>query len=196
MSRWPAKQAMQEKILVAADELFNGQGIRAMGVDAIAAHAGISKRTLYNYYPSKEVLVMAYLARRYFPVKPSDRPPLEQILNVFDWLERWFGSDKFRGCPFVNAVAELGSAAAAIATDFKEQRRLWFKDLLERLSAKDPDALATQLCILVEGAIATALVRGDPTVARPAKAAAIVLLAAAGISQKSALRRKSPSRRA
>jgi AcrR family transcriptional regulator len=196
MSRWPAKQAMQERILVAADELFNGQGIRAMGVDAIAAHAGISKRTLYNYYPSKEVLVMAYLSRRYFPVKPSDRPPLDQILNTFDWLERWFSSDKFRGCPFVNAVAELGSAATAIATDFKEQRRLWFKDLLERLSAKDPDALATQLSILVEGAIATALVRGDPTVARPAKAAAIVLLAAAGISQKSAARRKSPPRRA
>ena len=187
---------MQEKILAAADELFNGQGIRAVGVDGIAAHAGISKRTLYNYYPSKDVLVMAYLTRRYYPVKPSDRPPLDQILHLFDWLERWFAGAEFRGCPFVNAVAELGSAAAKIATDFKEQRRLWFRDMLQRLDAKDADALATQLSILVEGAIATALVRGDPTVARPAKAAAQVLLAAAGIPRRAASRRKSAPRRA
>src|ERR1700760_3171824 len=111
MSRWPARQAMQDKILAAADALFNGQGIRAVGVDAIAAQAGISKRTLYNYYPSKDVLVMAYLSRRYYPVKPSERPPLEQILHTFDWLERWFASNDFRGCPFVNAVAELGTPA-------------------------------------------------------------------------------------
>jgi AcrR family transcriptional regulator len=196
MSRWPAKQAMQDKILAAADELFNGQGIRAVGVDSIAAHAGISKRTLYNYYPSKDLLVMAYLSRRYYPVKPSDRPPLDQILHVFDWLEHWFASQDFRGCPFVNAVAELGSPAAKIATDFKEQRRLWFREMLQRLNAKDADALATQLSILVEGAIATALVRGDPTVARPAKAAAQVLLAAAGIPEHAVTLRKSVSRRA
>jgi AcrR family transcriptional regulator len=187
---------MQEKILAAADELFNGQGIRAVGVDGIAAHAGISKRTLYNYYPSKDVLVMAYLTRRYYPVKPSDRPPLDQILHVFDWLERWFAGTDFRGCPFVNAVAELGTAASKIAQDFKEQRRLWFREMLQRLDAKDADALATQLSLLVEGAIATALVRGDPTVARPAKAAAQVLLAAAGIPHRAAARRKSVPGRA
>jgi AcrR family transcriptional regulator len=196
MSRWPAKQAMQDKILAAADELFNGQGIRAIGVDAIAAHAGVSKRTLYNYYPSKDLLVMAYLSRRYYPVKPSDRPPLDQILHVFDWLERWFGSEDFRGCPFVNAVAELGSPAAKIAIEFKEQRRLWFREMLQRLNAEDADGLATQLSILVEGAIATALVRSDPSVARPAKMAAQVLLGAAGIGQAAASRRKSVSRRA
>jgi AcrR family transcriptional regulator len=196
VSRWPAKQAMQDKILAAADALFNGQGIRAVGVDAVAAHAGISKRTLYNYYPSKGQLVMAYLSRRYYPVKPSDRPPLDQILHVFDWLERWFASEDFRGCPFVNAVAELGSPAAKIATEFKEQRRLWFREMLQRLQAEDADGLATQLSILVEGAIATALVRGDPSVARPAKMAAQVLLGAAGIGQAAGARRKSVSRRA
>jgi AcrR family transcriptional regulator len=182
MSRWPAKQAMQERILSTADQLFNGQGIRAVGVDAIAAQIGISKRTLYNYFPSKDVLVMAYLTRRYYPVKPSDRPPLDQILHLFDWLERWFGTENFRGCPFVNAVAELGSVAAKIATDFKEQRRLWFRELLTQLNATDADGLATQLSILVEGAIATALVRGDPLVARSAKTAASVLLSVAGVA--------------
>jgi AcrR family transcriptional regulator len=180
MSRWPSKQAMQERILATADRLFNGEGIRAVGVDKIAAAIGISKRTLYNYYPSKDELVFAYLTRRYIPARASNRPPLEQVLHVFDWLERWFGSENFRGCPFVNAVTELGGSAAQIACDFKEQRRVWMRELLASTPVQDPDLLATQLAILVEGAIACALVRGDPKVARSAKAAARILLAAAG----------------
>ncbi|HEY2683363.1 MAG TPA: TetR/AcrR family transcriptional regulator [Steroidobacteraceae bacterium] len=180
MSRWPSKEVMQERILATADRLFNGEGIRAVGVDKIAAEIGISKRTLYNYYASKEELVHAYLSRRYVPVRSSSRPPLEQILHLFDWLERWFASDNFRGCPFVNAVAELGTSAAQIACDFKEQRRVWMCELLTRVPVADPEGLSVQLAILIEGAIASALVRGDPKVARCAKAAAEVLLTAAG----------------
>jgi AcrR family transcriptional regulator len=170
---------MQERILETCDRLFNGQGIRAVGVDKIAAEIGISKRTLYNYFPSKEELVFAYLSRRYVPVRSSDRPPDEQILSLFDWLERWFGSRSFRGCPFVNAVAELGDPAAKIAVEVKEQRRVWLRGLLQRMNAADADAVATQLALLVEGAIASALVCGDPKIARCAKAAARVLLASA-----------------
>jgi len=179
MSRWPCKEAMQERILATCDRLFNGEGIRAVGVDKIAAEIGISKRTLYNYYPSKDELVFAYLTRRHVPVRTSDLPPDEQILNMFDWLERWFGSRNFRGCPFVNAVAELGDPAAKIAIEFKEQRRVWLRDLLQQMNASQADALATQLAILMEGAIASALVHGDPTIARCAKDAARVLLASA-----------------
>lgn len=188
MSRWPAKEAMQERILSTADRLFNGEGIRAVGVDKIAAEIGISKRTLYNYYPSKDELVFAYLSRRYVPVRASDSPPEEQILYMFDWLERWFGSSTFRGCPFVNAVAELGDCAAKIAVEFKEQRRVWLRGLLEQMNVPDADGLATQLAILTEGAIASALVRGDPKIARSAKQAARVLLAAAGVPQPGAAR--------
>jgi AcrR family transcriptional regulator len=182
MSRWPAKQAMQERILSTADRLFYSQGIRAIGVDTVAAEIGISKRTLYNYYPSKDELVVAYLARRYIVPKPTDDPPLDQILAGFDRLERWFANESFRGCPFVNAVTELGDAVAKIAADVKEQRRLWFKELLTRLNATDADGLATQLAILIEGAISAALVRRDPALARAAKTAAMVLMAAAGVA--------------
>ena len=184
MSRWPAKEAMQERILDTAGRLFYGQGIRAVGVDTIAAEIGISKRTLYNYFPSKDELVVAYLSRHFIPPKTSDRPLLEQILHVFDWLERWFGSDTFRGCPFVNAIAELGDAThpgTKLAVAFKEQRRLWLRDALTRMNAADPEALSTQIAILAEGAIIAALVRGDPGMAAAAKAAARVLLTAAGI---------------
>ncbi len=185
MSRWAAKEAMQERILETAGRLFYGQGIRAVGVDTIAAEIGISKRTLYNYFPSKDELVVAYLSRHCIAPKTSDRPLLEQILYMFDWLERWFASDTFRGCRFVNAIAELGDVAhpgTKIAVAFKEQRRLWLRDALTRLNAADPDALATQIAILAEGAIIAALVRGDPGMAGAAKAAARVLLTAAGIN--------------
>jgi AcrR family transcriptional regulator len=173
---------MQERILSTADRLFYSQGIRAIGVDTVAAEIGISKRTLYNYYPSKDELVVAYLARRYIVPKPTDDPPLDQILAGFDRLERWFANESFRGCPFVNAVTELGDAVAKIAADVKEQRRLWFKELLTRLNATDADGLATQLAILIEGAISAALVRRDPALARAAKTAAMVLMAAAGVA--------------
>ena len=93
-----------------------------------------------------------------------------------------FARDGFRGCPYVNAVTELSDPrhpAAAIALQFKEERRVWFRGLLERLNVKDPEGLATQMQLLVEGALVSAVVRGDATPARAARAAAEVLLAAA-----------------
>src|SRR6266852_1817024 len=160
-----------ERILAAADKLFYRQGIRAVGVDAVAAEAAVSKRTLYNYYPTKDDLIAAYLTARFRHIAPSDAPAREQILGYFDYLERTFASATFRGCPYVNAVAELSDpkhAAAGIAQQFKEQRRLWFRALLERLGVKNADALATQLQLLVEGALAATLVRSDPALARSA----------------------------
>jgi AcrR family transcriptional regulator len=180
----PEKPTMKDRILETADRLFYLQGIRAVGVDTIAAEIGISKRTLYNHFPSKDALIAAYLTRRFRPIRPSDKPPAEQILGTFDALERRFASEDFRGCPFVNAVAELGAADQAvrkIAIAFKDSRRAWFFDLLTQLGAADADGLAIQLQLLVDGAIATDLVRNDSAAARAAKDAARVLLENAGI---------------
>src|SRR2546421_9271928 len=178
------KPDMKERILETADKLFYSKGIRAIGVDTIAAEAGISKRTLSNHFPSKDALISAYLGRRFVAPNPSDRPPAEQILGTFDRLERGFASKGFRGCPFVNAVAELGAedqSVKKIAVAFKESRRLWFRDLLLQLNAANAEGLATQLTLLVDGSIAQDLVRDDPSMARAAKEAARVLLANAGI---------------
>ena len=178
------KPDMNERILETADRLFYLRGIRAVGVDTIAAEIGISKRTLYNHFPSKDALISASLARRFAHAKASDKPPAEQILGTFDSLARRFASKDFRGCPFVNAVAELGTenlAVRKIAIAFKESRRLWFRDLLMQLGVADADDLATQLQLLVDGSIAQDLVRDDPSMALAAKAAARVLLANAGV---------------
>jgi AcrR family transcriptional regulator len=184
MAPLPEKPTMKERILETADRLFYLQGIRAVGVDTIAAEIGISKRTLYNHFPSKDELIAAYLARRFRQTPSSDKPPVEQILGTFDSLERRFASKEFRGCPFVNAVAELGAedrAVKKIAIAFKESRRVWFRDLLLQLDVADADSLATQLQLLVDGSIALDLVRDDPSMARAAKEAARVLLGNAGI---------------
>lgn len=178
---------MKERILVAADRLFYGQGIHAVGVDAVVAEAGISKRTLYNHFPSKDALIAAYLARRGQSVSAPEGPPLAQILGVFDELARWFGSKRFRGCPFVNAVAELSGdrqhPAVPLAVALKERRVQQFETQLRALKVADAPALAQQLAILFEGAVAVSMVRGgDPHAAHSARAAACCLLAAAGVA--------------
>jgi len=178
------KPSMKERILETADRLFYLQGLRAVGVDTIAAEIGISKRTLYNHFPSKDQLISAYLERRFTKAPASDKPPVEQILGTFDRLERGFASKGFRGCPFVNAVAEMGAedrSVRKIAIAFKESRRLWFRDLLTQLDVADAEGLATQLALLVDGSIAQDLVRNDPSMARAAKEAARVLLMNAGV---------------
>jgi AcrR family transcriptional regulator len=177
-----ARTSTRNRILETADRLFYGQGTM-IGVDTVAAEAGVSKRTLYNHFPAKDALIAAYLQRRLRLIPTNDKPPGQQILDDFDRLERSFGDEGFRGCAFVNAVAELKNpthAANAIALQFKDLRRQWFRALLERAGAADAEGLSLQLLLLVDGAIAAALVRKDPTVARAAKAAARVLLQAAG----------------
>jgi AcrR family transcriptional regulator len=191
------KIAMKDRILETADRLFYLQGIRAIGVDTIAAEIGISKRTLYNHFPSKDALISAYLERRFVQPRPSDKPPAEQILATFDSLERRFASKDFRGCPFVNAVAELGTedqSVRKVAVAFKESRRLWFRDLLVQLGVTDAEALATQLTLLVDGSIAQDLVRNDPAMARAAKEAARVLLKNAGVKVGADAAAKEPRR--
>jgi AcrR family transcriptional regulator len=186
-----------ERILAAADKLFYLHGIRAVGVDAVAEEADVSKRTLYNHYPTKDDLIAAYLVGRFKHIAPSDAPAREQILDYFDHLERQFARPDFRGCAYVNAVCELSDPkhpAANIALQFKEQRREWYRTLLQRLGVAHPDALATQLQLLAEGALSSNLVRGDPTLARAAREAAEVLIDSA-IRHKVATRTQRESKR-
>jgi len=179
------KASMTERIMAAADRLFYRKGIRAVGVDTIAAEAGISKRSLYDTFPSKDALVAAYLQAHLRPLPASDGPPVAQLLSMFDQLQARFATGNFRGCPFVNAVTELAEeceTARAIALRYKEDRRQHVRELLARAGASDPDMLADQIALLVEGAIASMLVRQDPSVASQARAAATVLMRAAEIT--------------
>jgi AcrR family transcriptional regulator len=186
------------KILEAIDRLFYRHGIRAVGVDTLVAELGISKKTLYRYFRSKSEMIEAYLRGRFQPFpEDSDKPPAEQILSNFAWLERSLSSKKeYRGCAYLNALAELGEderESRDLAAQFKESRRLWFRDLLSKLDVDDPDTLATQLSLLVDGAYSAMLTRKDPSSTRAAIAAARVLLKNAGVSLRYAAARNSTS---
>jgi hypothetical protein len=106
-------------------------------------------------------------------------------LTLFDQLHVRFTKGDFRGCPFVNAVTELAEdceTARAIALDYKEGRCRHIASLLTRAGASNSDTLATQITLLFEGAIASMLVRQDPTVAMQARDAATILMRAADVA--------------
>lgn len=179
------KPPMTERILNAANRLFYQKGIRAIGVDAIAAEAGISKRSLYDTFPSKEALIAAYLQRRMLPVPPSDDPPLQKVLSMFDQLHGRFASGNFRGCPFVNAVAEMAGESSTvddIARKFKDGRRDLITTWLAQAGARNPRALGVHVSLLIEGAYSIMLLHGDPAVALQAQEAARVLMRADGLN--------------
>jgi AcrR family transcriptional regulator len=138
---------------------------------------------LYNYFPSKDCLITAYLARRLIPISISERPAEEQILESFVHLERSLADEEFRGCPFVNAVVELKDPDQLPTRSLSpsNQRHSWLLELLDRLQIPHPESLAMQLMLLIDGATAAAVIRRDPKVARAARDAARVLLAAAGV---------------
>jgi AcrR family transcriptional regulator len=181
------EEITRAKILETIDRLFYRQGIRAVGVDTIVAELGISKKTLYRYFRSKSEMIQAYLRGRFRPLpEESHKPPVEQILSNFAWLERSLSTKKeYRGCAYLNALVELGEderESRHLAVQFKESRRLWFRHLLSKLDVDDPDTLATQLSLLIDGAYSAMLIRKDSPSTRAAIAAARVLLKNAGVN--------------
>jgi AcrR family transcriptional regulator len=120
----------RDRILRTAQDLFYRQGIRATGVDRIIAEAGVTKVTFYRHFPSKDVLIQAYLERRHaawmawfreaLSSSRAAQPEAERrrapLVPVLDAARAWFGLADFRGCAFANTVAEAGEAALPIAS--------------------------------------------------------------------------------
>jgi len=187
--RRPPDQA-RASVLAAADRLFYERGVRGVGVDAIAEAAGVTKRTLYYHFPTKEALVAAYLEGRDGPTRlaieslvgSSAALPGDRILAVFDHLERWFATPAYRGCPFNNAVAEqAGIEAAAIAQRHKQAVAAWLSDQAQLGGARSPKQLGAQLLVLIDGALNGAMVLRSPEPARAARGVAEILLASARV---------------
>jgi AcrR family transcriptional regulator len=180
----------RQRLLDAAADLFYRQGIGAVGVDLVSKAAGVSKRTMYQQFGSKDQLVaesldahgMAILGQ-YLPADGDDAAPRQQILAIFGALGRWAASDAFRGCPFVNTATELadpGHPARQVARDYKLRLRDSFARLAERGQAADPQLLADQLIVVFDGAIVQA-VMGTGRHAEAAQTAAAALLDAQGV---------------
>jgi AcrR family transcriptional regulator len=172
-----APQTARRKLLDTAGALFYREGIGATGVDRISAEAGVSKRSLYQYFAGKDALVAAALAdhgpavlERYIPLDDIEAPARQKILDVFDALSRWSQAPDFRGCPFVNVAAELANPhhpARAVARDYKLRLERYFALQARVGGAKNPNMLAEQLVMLFDGAICQAI-KGSGTQRRGA----------------------------
>ncbi|MGW4350311.1 TetR family transcriptional regulator [Streptomyces sp. SID8381] len=180
--------AARERALDAAERLFYGRGVQAVGMDDVRAASGVSLKRLYQLFPAKERLVEAYLERRdtrwrgrlaAYVAERGD--PEERLLAVFDWLEDWFGEDGFRGCAWINAHGELGASSARVTAQARAHQRA-FRAYLAGLvaDAGRPASLAGALFLLAEGAIVAAGTAGSTEPAREARETARLLLGAAG----------------
>ncbi|KMS77216.1 TetR family transcriptional regulator [Streptomyces viridochromogenes] len=176
----------REQALDAAEKLFYGRGIQSVGMDDIRGASGVSLKRLYQLFPAKEQLVVAYLERRdvrwrgqlaaYAERQPD---PGRRILAVFDWLEEWFAEEDFRGCAWINSHGELGARSERVADQVRAHKQA-FRDYLASLvtAAGLPDALTGPLFLLAEGAMVTAGITGGTRPAAEAREAARSLVAA------------------
>ncbi|MFV9429992.1 TetR/AcrR family transcriptional regulator [Rhodococcus pyridinivorans] len=172
------------RIVETADALFYSRGFGQVGMDAVRDAAGVSLRALYKEFPSKDELIAAVLAGRHemwtkgVEAKvDAIADPAARLLAVYDFLSDWFADPHFRGCGFINAFGELGSANPRVAEIVREHKAD-FQRYVARLVAEAgaPDSLAPQLAILAEGAQTTAAIAGTTDAAAQARAAAEILI--------------------
>lgn len=168
-------------MLEVASRLFYDNGIHAVGVESIAGEAGVTKKTLYDGFGSKDALIEDYLRTRdrrwrEFVTDIVERnprvDPVRRPLLVFDALEEWMSDVGPRGCAFVNAQAELPDSTHPGREVIREQKE-WMLGYLRGLArdagARNPRKLATSLLVLLEGATVTASLGVAPGTIRHAK---------------------------
>lgn len=178
----------RDRLLAAANELFYEHGVHTVGIDTIIERAGVAKASLYSTFGSKDGLVRAYLearheARRARLTAEIERheDPKDRLLAIFDVLATTVAQPGFRGCAFANAVAEseLDSAAADVTRGVRRRLLDTMVELTTALGVGDPAALARQLTVLYDGALAQSRLDPTPAAAEAAKAAANELVDAA-----------------
>jgi AcrR family transcriptional regulator len=170
------------RILKAASELFYCEGINATGVGRIASKASVSKRTLYQHFPSKTALVEEYLRQlRQEAGKAQDtaveRSARGQLLALFDIAD---GVDvRMRGCPFHNAAVEAAAAMPGVEQIVHLHKRAYvdgLTHLAREAGAADPEMLGNQIALLYEGASGLSTSLNDPAPWARARAAAEALI--------------------
>lgn len=181
----------KDRVFQTASRLFYQNGYRAVGVDSLVAESGIGKMTLYRHFPSKDDLIVAYLKDsdevfwRNFEEITKDAPTArERLLAFFTSLQEYVLSPASYGCPFLNVATEYPETdypGHQVAIEHKHSVRQRFGQLAEEAGAEEPEALADQLFLLMDGAYMASRMFGakNPAV-HLAKAAQVLIEAAIG----------------
>lgn len=181
--------APKDKVFQTAARLFYRKGYRAIGVDTLSAVSGIGKMTLYRHYPSKDDLIVAYLRDsdetfwKQFEAVTRDAPTgREKLLAFFNSLQEYVMTPACYGCPFLNVATEypeISYAGHRVAKEHKQSVRVRFRQLAEEAGAKQPDVLADQLFLLMDGAYMASRMFGSQNPAAHLAESARVLIDAA-----------------
>lgn len=178
------------RIVDAASKLFYAEGIGRVSVDAVAEKAGLTKRTLYYHFKSKDDLVAAYLDARDQPnlqrmaewFAAAGGGPDRKVEAIYANLAKAARHPRWKGCGFLRTAAELaampGHPAIKVGARHKLGFERWLGGELERYGLSDPVELARQLVLLLDGAFSTSLLHRDPTYIKSAGRAAASLVRA------------------
>jgi AcrR family transcriptional regulator len=149
-------------------------GFRNVGIDQILADVGISKTAFYKHFESKEDLLLAALENQHHRMVADFRAivrqrggdsPAGQLLALFNAVENIIESDWFHGCVFVNVAIEFPlphEPAHQVAAKSKAAIERVVREIAAEGGAADPQALAQELCLIMEGAYVTRQVSGNP----------------------------------
>ena len=174
----------RRRILEVAYDLFYRDGFARAGVDAIAEAAGITKRTLYYHYQSKDALLAAVLdvqheimfSRIQRWASRASGDPATLVMIVFAEFARWAGKPAWRGSGFTRAAMELadlpGHPARAAASRHKAAVEGWFAEQFAQTGVGHPRDLARHVMLLIEGCLSLVLIHGDTSYAEAAASAA------------------------
>jgi len=192
-ARTPEAPTVRERLLDTAAELFYREGVRAVGVDRVVALCGVAKTSLYRHFPTKDDLLVAVLERddrQYWTnwdrvAAGAGADAAAELQAHVRWIVQYIGRPEFRGCAFLNAATEFPASehpARAVALNHKAELRRRLLALARRLPAREPEALAEQLVLLIDGAYVNGLLRGRRGAVRALPDAALALIQAARIS--------------
>lgn len=184
------KTPARDRLLDAAEELFYERGIAATGVDAVLKRAQVAPATLYAHFAGKDHLVAAYLQRRLERWRATwdevlercGDDPDQRALSVFDALAELHRKQTTRGCAFLAAAVEITDPDHPAHQWLEAETRLLderLRSLAAETGAADPAALATELFLLYDGALAARSRRATVDGARPSAPPTRALAAAA-----------------
>lgn len=180
--------ATRDRIVASAARLFYGHGIRGVSVDDVAARAGVTKRTLYYHFRSKDDLIAAYLSSRDEPtivivmgwMDAAEGSLADRLAAVFAQLARLGRNPKWRGCGFLRTAAELvttpGHPALKAGSAHKKRLEAEFAGRFAQAGLDDPEMRARQVMLLFDGAFSAMLVHRDASYAEAAGQAAVDLV--------------------
>ena len=131
----PPSSAARQRILLTAHDLFYRDGIRATGVDRVIAESGVTKVTFYRHFPSKNALILAFLAHRHALWMTWFDDALMRHGNAVAALvpafREWASDPGYRGCAFINSVGEMAQALPEVLAVSRQHKH----EVVERIGA-------------------------------------------------------------